>query len=170
MLSHEEVQEILQLLDSTDYQQLTLETDSFKLSLQRAGDDWTAAQEVLTSPTIIETDASNKNTISATPASEVKPTEEPNAGHLHSIHTPLPGVFYRAPKPGAEPFVELGARVEPNTQVCIIESMKLMNAVYAGVHGTVVEICANNGEPVEKQAVILRIEPTIDTSSESATT
>ena len=160
MLSNEDVQEILQLLDNSDYRQLTLETDRFKLSLQREGEGWTSSQEIRNEPSIAHRDAP-VTTQESTSSSEAMETDASKA-HLHAIHTPLPGVFYRAPKPGAEPFVEIGQRVSPDTQVCIIESMKLMNAVYAGVHGKVAEILINNGEPVEKDAVILRIEPDAD--------
>ena len=163
MLSNEDVQEILQLLDTSEYQQLTLETDRFKLSLQRAGEGWTSSQQVLSTPNILPSDTPASKQQETT-SSEVVTEADAGKAHLHAIHTPLPGVFYRASKPGAEPFIEVGSRVSPDTQVCIIESMKLMNAVYAEVHGTVVEIPVNNGEAVEKNVVILRIEPDSDNS------
>ena len=68
------------------------------------------------------------------------------------------GTFYRAPKPGAAPFVEVGSQVESETVVGIIETMKLMNSVYAGVSGTVIEICAANGELVDAQRVLMRVQ------------
>ena len=61
-----------------------------------------------------------------------------------TIAAPMIGTFYRAEAPGAAPFVDVGTRVEPDTVVCIIEVMKMMNAVPAGVAGTVVEVCAEN--------------------------
>jgi acetyl-CoA carboxylase biotin carboxyl carrier protein len=75
-----------------------------------------------------------------------------------TIHAPMPGTFYRADRPGAEPFVDVGTKVEPDTVVCLIEIMKMMNTVEAGVAGTVVEVCAENaqlvkdGEPLFKVA------------------
>jgi acetyl-CoA carboxylase biotin carboxyl carrier protein len=59
------------------------------------------------------------------------------------------GTFYRAESPGASPFIDVGDRVEPNTTVCIIEVMKMMNSVPAGVSGVVTEICSDNGQLVE---------------------
>ena len=59
------------------------------------------------------------------------------------------GTFYRAESPGASPFVDIGDRVEPDTTVCIIEVMKMMNSVPAGVSGVVTEICPDNGQLVE---------------------
>jgi acetyl-CoA carboxylase biotin carboxyl carrier protein len=70
----------------------------------------------------------------------------------------LPGTFYRAPRPGAAPFVEAGSRVEADSVVGIVETMKLMNSVHAGVAGTVTEICLGNGEPVEHGDTLMRIE------------
>ena len=67
------------------------------------------------------------------------------------------GTFYRAEAPGAAPFVEVGAEVEPDTTVCIIEVMKMMNSVPAGVSGTIVEIAARNGELVEYGAPLFRV-------------
>ena len=75
------------------------------------------------------------------------------------IASPMLGTFYRAPAPGAAPFVEVGSTVEPDTLVCIIEVMKMMNSVHAGVSGTIVEICVENGQLVEYGAPLFRVEP-----------
>jgi len=82
----------------------------------------------------------------------VAPAPEPasaQAGSSSTIKAPLLGTFYRAPKPGEPPFVNVGDRVEANTVVCIVEVMKLMNSVEAGVAGVVSAIHAANGELVE---------------------
>jgi biotin carboxyl carrier protein len=76
---------------------------------------------------------------------------------LVAVRTPLPGTFYRAPRPGAAPFVEVGSRVDPDTVVGIVETMKLMNSVSAGVDGTVAEICLGNAEFAGHGATLLRI-------------
>ena len=68
------------------------------------------------------------------------------------------GTFYRAEAPGAAPFVEVGARVEPDTVVCLIEVMKMMNSIKAGVVGTVVEVCATNAELVEYGEPLFRVD------------
>jgi acetyl-CoA carboxylase biotin carboxyl carrier protein len=77
------------------------------------------------------------------------------------VTTPLPGTFYRAPRPGAAPFAEVGTMVEPDTVVAIVETMKLMNPVHAGTRGRVAEILVANAEPVAQGAVLLRIEPAL---------
>ena len=69
------------------------------------------------------------------------------------------GTFYRAEAPGAAPFVEVGAQVGPDTVVCLIEVMKMMNSIPAGVSGTIAEVVAQNGELVEYGAPLFRVEP-----------
>jgi acetyl-CoA carboxylase biotin carboxyl carrier protein len=76
---------------------------------------------------------------------------------LRAVRAPLPGTFYRAPMPGAPPFVEVGSRVQPETVVGIVETMKLMNSVAAGVAGTVAEIAVGNAEFAERDTVLVWI-------------
>jgi acetyl-CoA carboxylase biotin carboxyl carrier protein len=83
-------------------------------------------------------------------------TEEADAG-LAFITSPFVGTFYRAPAPGAEPFVDLGSAVKPGQTLCIVEAMKLMNEIEAEVSGTVVEVYAQNGKPVEFGQKLFRI-------------
>jgi acetyl-CoA carboxylase biotin carboxyl carrier protein len=78
---------------------------------------------------------------------------------LELVHAPMVGTFYRAPEPGAPPFVEPGARVEPDTIVCIIEVMKLMNSIPAGCAGVVTHVLVGNAEPVEFGQPLLAIDP-----------
>jgi acetyl-CoA carboxylase biotin carboxyl carrier protein len=75
------------------------------------------------------------------------------------VAAPLPGTFYRAPRPGAAAFVEVGSQVSAGTVVAIVETMKLMNSVHAGTTGRVAQILIANGEPVTQGAALMRIEP-----------
>ena len=81
---------------------------------------------------------------------------EEGAG-LVVVRAPLPGTFYRAPRPGAAPFVEVGSPVSADTVIGIVETMKLMNSVPAGVAGVVAEFCVANAEFAAQGAVLLRI-------------
>jgi acetyl-CoA carboxylase biotin carboxyl carrier protein len=76
---------------------------------------------------------------------------------LHNVTAPLLGTYYRAPKPGAPPYVEVGSTVEEDTIVGIIEVMKLMNTVRAGVRGRVTDIVARDGTLVEYGETLLQI-------------
>jgi acetyl-CoA carboxylase biotin carboxyl carrier protein len=94
------------------------------------------------------------------PGAQEPGTQEPGVQErdgVRAVRAPLPGTFYRAPMPGAPPFVEVGRRVEPDTVVGIVETMKLMNSVPAGVSGTVAEILLANAEFAERDAVLMWI-------------
>jgi acetyl-CoA carboxylase biotin carboxyl carrier protein len=98
---------------------------------------------------------------SAAPASNPEPAARPVPAQaaLVTIGAPMLGVFYAADGPGERPFVEVGSSVEPDTTVCIIEVMKMMNSVPAGVAGTVVDVCAENAAIVEEGAPLFRVAP-----------
>ena len=80
------------------------------------------------------------------------------AGYI-GIRAPLPGTFYRAPKPGADPYVEVGSRVEEDTVVGLLETMKLFNSVHADVRGVVVEFCVDDAESADQNAVLILVRP-----------
>ncbi|HJQ31525.1 MAG TPA: acetyl-CoA carboxylase biotin carboxyl carrier protein, partial [Pyrinomonadaceae bacterium] len=91
----------------------------------------------------------------AQPAAEIGPAPppEPVKDELEEdynlITSPIVGTFYRSPSPTADPFVKVGSQVEPDTVVCIIEAMKLMNEIQAETRGTIAKILVENGQPVE---------------------
>jgi acetyl-CoA carboxylase biotin carboxyl carrier protein len=137
-LSDDDVREILRLIDESDGEELRIETEAFSLYVrcgETATDDGGAAVET-------GVEASSQ----AAPGAE-------------TISAPMLGTFYRAEAPGAAPYVEVGTRVEPDTVVCLIEVMKMMNAVPAGIAGTIVEVCAENAQLVEYDAPLFRVEP-----------
>jgi acetyl-CoA carboxylase biotin carboxyl carrier protein len=134
-LTPEDVQEILRLVDDSGFDELELETPRFSLRFRRGEREPTAA------PTARGRAAG------------------PAANGLVEVVAPMVGTFYRAPAPEAPPFVEVGSAVDEQTQVCILEVMKLMSSVVAGVRGTIVEICRANGEAVEYGDVLFRIQP-----------
>ena len=186
-LTNEDVADILALLDSLPYDSLDLQTASFRLTLRRTPDGWTQASEVLSSPAVLEAEGSVAVTVAgagtgagAAEAATMSHcggynrynstslrSDESAAGaggadaggrELVAVRAPLPGTFYRAPRPGADPFVEVGSRVTAETVVCIVETMKLMNSVHAGVGGVVAEICLGNAEFAANGATLMRIE------------
>jgi acetyl-CoA carboxylase biotin carboxyl carrier protein len=138
-LTKEDVQEIIQLLDDLKATELHLRTRHFTLTLRRDGDRWAQTAEQ--------------------PPEAEPPVRPAVAEDLFAVRAPLAGTFYRAPKPGAPPYVEVGSPVEEETVVGIVETMKLMNSVHAGVCGRVIEICVNNDELAEQGAVLMRIAP-----------
>lgn len=95
----------------------------------------------------------------ATPPPKAVAPEAP-AKKLLDIKSPTPGTFYAQDKPGAPPYVAVGARVAPNTVVCQIEAMKIFNEITADCTGVIVEILAENKQPVEYGTVLFRVDPT----------
>jgi acetyl-CoA carboxylase biotin carboxyl carrier protein len=83
----------------------------------------------------------------------------PPAPALKEIRSPMVGTFYRAPEPGAEPYVTTGTRVTPGQTVCIIEAMKIMNEIEAEIAGVVREVCVEDAQPVEFGQVLYRVDP-----------
>lgn len=81
---------------------------------------------------------------------------EPSSDYV-SVLSPMIGTFYAAPAENAEPFVKVGDRVEPGSNLCIIESMKLMNEITADHGGTIMEICVKNGQVVDYGCELFRI-------------
>jgi acetyl-CoA carboxylase biotin carboxyl carrier protein len=79
---------------------------------------------------------------------------------LLEIKSPTPGTFYAAPSPAAEPYVRVGARVEPTTVVCQIEAMKIFNEIQAECSGVIAEILVDNRQSVEYGQVLFRVDPT----------
>jgi acetyl-CoA carboxylase biotin carboxyl carrier protein len=159
--SNEDVLEILRLLDTTKYDELHLETERFKLTLRRNRDsgDWSQEKQILSAPKVLHSSPSAPGgVISAAPVAPEASLNPAKTGWIE-IRAHLPGTFYRAPKPGAPPFVAIGSSVEKDTVVGIIETMKLMNAVHAQTRGEIAEICLENAQFAEKDAVLMRIKP-----------
>jgi len=89
------------------------------------------------------------------PSAAPAPAAEPKG---HALKSPMVGTFYRAPSPGAPPFVEVGQSVSKGQTLCIIEAMKLLNEIESDVSGTVKAILVENGQPVEYGQPLFLIE------------
>ncbi|MDB6104399.1 MAG: biotin carboxyl carrier protein [Gammaproteobacteria bacterium] len=143
-LTAKDVAQITRLLEESSFDELYLEIDGLKLSLRRGS-------------------APNAQSL-VDPAAALAPSPAPPATppdpNTLMVSAPLLGTFYRAPKPGAAPFVEIGSQVAEDTIVGIIEVMKLMNTVRAGVRGKVTQILARDGALVEYGETLLRVSKT----------
>jgi acetyl-CoA carboxylase biotin carboxyl carrier protein len=153
-LTAREVAEITRLLEDSSFDELYLELDGLKLSLRRGA--------AVSAHAPGNSDAASSAPVSSGAAAPSAPVvgQPPAAvdSTVRDITAPLLGTFYRAPKPGAPPFVEVGSLVEADSIIGIIEVMKLMNTVRAGIRGKVVEIQARDGTLVEYGETLLRVE------------
>jgi acetyl-CoA carboxylase biotin carboxyl carrier protein len=159
-LTNEDVADILALLDSLRYDEFDLETARFRLTLRRTPGGWTQSTQVLSAPeplAVPEPTAAPDGPGDGGEETDGVGEVDEGDGELVAVRAPLPGTFYRAPRPGAAPFVEVGSRVGADTMIGIVETMKLMNSVSAGVAGVVAEFCVANAELVAQEAALLRI-------------
>jgi acetyl-CoA carboxylase biotin carboxyl carrier protein len=153
--SHDDVQRLIKLLDSSHFDELHLEAEGVKLTLRRSGAPSTPpAPAVSTSPSAVTPIAPPAR--AAAPEAAAVPANDPT---LLEIRAPMLGTFYGAPKPGAAPFVAIGARITADSAVGIIEVMKLMNSISAGVEGVLVEVLVRDGDLVEFEQVLMRVRP-----------
>jgi len=143
-LTDEDVDEILRLLDKSPYDEFKLVTDRFTLELRAGG----AAPRP---------SADGSETSIGANAAPAATEGAATGGEIVCVYPPLPGTFYRAPSPGAEPFTEVGSKVTRETILGLVETMKLMNSVVADCEGEIEEICIDNGVLVEKEDVLIRI-------------
>lgn len=155
-LTHEDVRKILAILDESDYEEVHIEFGDLKLDLRRRGDS-SDIQHVPRhgkpedsavspqTPKIVATEA----TTPAAPAPPTTSREEALPEGVAAVIAPMLGTCYRAPSPGAKPFVEIGDKVKPDDTVCLVEVMKLFNSLRAGVAGTVEKILFENAMLVE---------------------
>jgi acetyl-CoA carboxylase biotin carboxyl carrier protein len=130
---------VLRLIDESDLDELLIETDGFSLHVLRG--------------------AAGPEARGQRPESETRNSKLETRANGATIDSPMLGTFYRAEAPGATPFVDVGTRVTADTTVCLIEVMKMMNSIPAGVEGTIVEVCAENAALVEYGQPLFRVEP-----------
>jgi acetyl-CoA carboxylase biotin carboxyl carrier protein len=150
-----DIKAIIDLMRKNDLSVFEMEKDGFKLKLQKgAGEQVATAAPIAVLPAIHST-----ATPPPTPAAASGPAapEAEKGAALRDIVSPMVGTFYRAGSPEAPPFVDVGKTVTDETVVCIIEAMKVMNEIKAEVSGTVAEVVAENGKPVQFGQVLFRV-------------
>jgi len=149
----DELKELIGLLRENGLAELELERQGFRVRLRREGASPVIPSEAFV-PAAPPAPAAKAAAapVAATPPLHPGGRTETAASEdqdLHIIPSPIVGTFYRSPSPNADPFVKIGSNVEPETVVCIIEAMKLMNEIQAEASGEVVKVYVENGQPVE---------------------
>ena len=140
------LKELIEFMKENDLVELEVEEQGKKIKLSRAGNQRIVSMqpEALQPP------------LKAEPA---KPEAEAVKESLLEIKAPMVGTFYRAPAPNAAPFVEMEKVIGSGDVVCIIEAMKLMNEIKSEINGKIVDILAENGEPVEYGQTLFLVKP-----------
>jgi acetyl-CoA carboxylase biotin carboxyl carrier protein len=172
-LSEDEVQQLVRLiecLESSAFDFLELEVGNMKVVLGKGNPPELAVTGATPAPTptvaplpapaaaVTPVPASSAAAPSAAPAAPETAAPGPAAGEVE-VCSPMMGIFYAQPEPGAPPFVTVGTSVHPDTTVALVEVMKMFNAVPAGVEGTVVAVLVENSQLVEYGQALFRVKP-----------
>ena len=152
----DELRELIQLINENDFSEFELEREGFRVRFRRGAEISEAGSGAFSPPrelTSASGIAAGDRVVSSTstpshPGAKAQ-TEASEDQDLYMIPSPIVGTFYRAASPNADAFVKIGSHVEPDTVVCIIEAMKLMNEIQAETTGEVAKIYVENGQPVE---------------------
>lgn len=153
-----EIKAIIDLMKKNSLTEFELEQNDFKIKLKRgmggSGDGEesliSSARQMLAVPSSVPAAAAPAAAPAAPAASPVNEAE---------IKSPMIGTFYRSPAPDAAPYADVGVEVGPDTVVCIIEAMKVMNEIKAETRGIITSIVAENAKPVEFGQPLFRIRP-----------
>ena len=154
-----DIKGIVDLMKKNSVSEFEMEEGDFKIKLKRKGADvespvMVAAPVVPSGAPLPEVVAPASAPVTPAPAAASAPAPEGP-----EVKSPMIGAFYRKPSPDADSYVEVGSVVEPDTVVCIIEAMKVMNEIKAEVKGTIAEVLVEDGKPVEYGQALFRIEP-----------
>jgi len=147
------VKELVELMKENDLVELEIADGDSKISLKRP-------QPGAPTITQIPMAQSPAATPVATPtlhAADIEAPAKEQQQDLTEIKSPIVGTFYSAPSPDSQPYAEVGSQVNPDTVVCIVEAMKVMNEIKAETYGTIVEILCETGEAVEYGQVLFKV-------------
>jgi len=144
----DELRELISLLRDNGLAELELENEGFRVRLRRDTALGEGSHAAAPHPAPAPAPAATGSSGPVHPGTQAT-TVAAQDQDLHIIASPIVGTFYRSPSPTAESFVKIGSNVEPETVVCIIEAMKLMNEIQAEASGEIVKIYVENGQPVE---------------------
>lgn len=148
-----DIKAIIDLMKKNAISEFELERDDFKIKLRRntngaGSDDVPSISYAAPAPMTL---AAAPAAVAASPAVVVSNEQE--------IKSPMVGTFYRAPSPEAAPYVDVGTQITPDTVVCIIEAMKVMNEIKAETSGVITQVLSQNSQPVEYGQPLYKIRP-----------
>jgi acetyl-CoA carboxylase biotin carboxyl carrier protein len=144
-----EIKAVLKLIQETDVEEIEVEQDGRRVRIRRRG-----SQAAAPLPTVVPSAPMPEMAVTGLSAPAV-----PEVTNLITVESPMVGTFYRAPAPGADPYIQQGDKVQKGTVLCLIEAMKLMNEIESEVSGRVHSILVENAQPVEYGQPLFLIEP-----------
>ena len=156
-----DIENLIELFNRSDWDEMHLKTDDLEIFLSNDPNARRPSAQAVAAPVAapqVSSTATSTAPAAAT-AATAHPAEVSIPAGMVAVRAPNLGTFYRSPKPGAASYVEVGQAIEADTEVCLIEVMKLFTPVKSGVKGTVRQIVVNDGSMVEYEQVLVIIEP-----------
>jgi acetyl-CoA carboxylase biotin carboxyl carrier protein len=149
-----EIRSLIDLMKKNGVAVFKMEKEGFKITLKTAGAPG-SPQYISTQP-LVQWSEPAAQPVAITDAAPAAPVAAPASSGIE-VKSPMVGTFYGSPSPESPAFISVGQEITPDTVVCIIEAMKVMNEVKSEVSGTVTEICAENGKPVQYGQALFRL-------------
>jgi len=151
-----DIKAIIDLMRKNSVSEFELEKQDFKIRLKRGTNGGSGAYDDPPAVTYVQPPVA---LAAAQAASVAAVAVAPPVSNEVDIKSPMIGTFYRAPSPEAAPYVEMGTEVNPDTVVCIIEAMKVMNEIKAEAKGVITQVLIENAKPVEFGQPLFKIRP-----------
>ena len=148
-----DIKAIIDLMKKNSVSEFELEKQDFKIKLKRGGNGGAVVYEDAPAMAYLPPAAI------AAPAGSASPAAAAATSSDVEIKSPMIGTFYRSPSPESGPYVEVGTEVNPDTVVCIIEAMKVMNEIKAEAKGVITQVLIENAKPVEFGQPLFKIRP-----------
>jgi acetyl-CoA carboxylase biotin carboxyl carrier protein len=149
----ERIKLLIDIMKENGLVELQIEHDDDKIVLKRAN-----PQPIVNGIPAVRPESYVPHVSPQTPEDFTQPSPKADE-NLVEIKSPIVGTFYATPSPDSEPYVDVGSAVTPQTVVCIIEAMKVMNEIKAETEGTIAEVLVKNGQAVEYGQVLFKIRP-----------
>ena len=152
----QKIKELIEIMKDNDLVEIEIKHGDDKIFLKRSG-----GQQPIVTAVPMAGPQSGGVPLKQSAGTEAlsQPSALQQQEELVDIKSPIVGTFYATPSPDSAPYVELGSQVNPQTVVCIIEAMKVMNEVKAEAGGTIAEVLVTNGQAVEYGQVLFRVRP-----------
>ena len=148
-----QIRELVRLLESSSLTVLEIEEADLRVRLEK-GQTTGFAQPV---PSALPQAVPAALPVETAPAPAPVADGTVDFNRLKEVKSPLVGIFYAAPSPGAEPFAGVGSRVKKGDVLCVVEAMKLMNEITADTDGEVIDVCVQNGQVVEFGQILFKL-------------
>jgi acetyl-CoA carboxylase biotin carboxyl carrier protein len=149
-----DIKAIIDLMKKNSVSEFELEKQDFKIRLKRGVNGGIATATIEDGPNLVYTQP-----VAVLPSQPAAPPTPAAASNELEIKSPMIGTFYRAPSPESGSYVEVGTEVNPDTVVCIIEAMKVMNEIKAEAKGVITQVMVENAKPVEFGQALFKIRP-----------